>query len=81
MNVVNVVNVGMPSLGKFFIFAGFILVAVGLLIGVLPKLPWLGRLPGDILIRRGNFAFAFPIVTCLILSFLLTLVLHLFFRR
>ena len=41
----------------------------------------LGRLPGDLFIRRENFTFSFPIVTCLILSLLLTLLLNLFFRR
>jgi len=47
--------------------------------------PWLsrylGRLPGDVVVRRGNFTFAFPIVTCLVLSVVLTLLLWLFGRR
>jgi hypothetical protein len=42
--------------------------------------PYLGRLPGDIVVKRGNFTFAFPIVTCLVLSLLVTLLLWLFRR-
>ncbi len=68
------------SIGKFLILSGLLLVALGILLTVAPKLP-LGRLPGDIFIQRGKFTFAFPIITCLILSFLLTLIVNLFFRR
>ena len=67
--------------GKLLIIAGLILVVVGGVLTLAPKLPWLGRLPGDILIRRERFTFAFPLTTCLILSFLLTLLANLFFRR
>lgn len=68
------------SIGKFLILSGILLVALGILFTVAPKLP-LGRLPGDLFIQRGRFTFAFPIVTCLILSLLLTLIVNLFFRR
>jgi len=69
-------------MGKFLILTGLLLVGLGLLLTVAPKLPFpLGRLPGDILIQRERFTFAFPIVTCLLLSLLLTLLLNLFFRR
>ena len=67
--------------GKLLIFSGLVLAAVGLVLTFAPKLPWLGRLPGDILIQRGRFTFAFPLATCLVLSLLLTLLLNLFFRR
>ena len=67
--------------GKLLIFSGLILAAAGLVLTFAPKLPWLGRLPGDILIQRGRFSFVFPLATCLILSLLLTLLLNLFFRR
>ena len=45
------------------------------------RVPWLGRLPGDLHVERDNFSFHFPIVTCLVVSAILTLVLNLFFRR
>jgi len=68
--------------GKYLIFVGFLLIVLGVVLTYGPKLPFpLGRLPGDILIRRDHFTFSFPIVTCLILSLLLTLLLNLFFRR
>ncbi|MBI3616178.1 MAG: DUF2905 domain-containing protein [Candidatus Omnitrophica bacterium] len=68
-------------LGKWLIVSGLILVAVGVALTFAPKLPWLGRLPGDILIQRERFTFSFPLTTCLILSLLLTLVANLFFHR
>ena len=69
-------------LGKGLILAGLFLVVLGVLITVSPKIHFpLGRLPGDLLIRKESFTFSFPIVTCLILSLLLTLLLNLFFRK
>ncbi|HCE65969.1 MAG TPA: DUF2905 domain-containing protein [Geobacter sp.] len=60
---------------------GLLLVAIGLLLTFAPKLPtWLGRLPGDISIKRENFSFHFPIVTCLIISAILSLIMWLFRR-
>ena len=73
----------MRELGKFIVIIGVITTFVGLLMwsGIAPK--WLGRLPGDIRIERGHSAFYFPIVTCIILSIVLSLLLTLFsiFRR
>jgi Protein of unknown function (DUF2905) len=68
------------ELGKFVIVVGVIMTLVGLVMwsGFAPK--WLGRLPGDIRIERGNSAFYFPIVTCIILSILLSLLLSIFRR-
>ena len=69
-------------LGRLLILTGLFLVVLGVLITISPKIHFpLGRLPGDIFIRKENFTFSFPIVTCLILSLLLTLLLNLFFRR
>ncbi len=68
--------------GKFLILMGLLLLATGLFVTYGPKLPFpLGRLPGDVLIRKGHLTFSFPIVTCLIISLLLTLLLNLFLRR
>ena len=60
---------------------GIVAVVVGLLFMLAPSLPWLGRLPGDLLVRRGRFTVYFPIVTCLVVSLVLTVLLNLFFRR
>jgi hypothetical protein len=57
---------------------GLMLVAAGLVITFAPRLPaWLGRLPGDINIKRDNFSFHFPLVTCLIISVLLSFIMWL----
>jgi membrane protein implicated in regulation of membrane protease activity len=68
----------MNDLGKFLVVAGLAIAAVGLLLWSGIGKSWLGRLPGDIHYTRGNFSFSFPIVTCLILSALLSLLLWLF---
>jgi hypothetical protein len=71
------------DLGKFILIIGVITTLVGLVMwsGFAPK--WLGRLPGDIRIEREHSVFYFPIVTCIILSIVLSLLLSLFsmFRR
>ncbi len=73
------------SLGKFLIGFGVLMVVLGgilLLLGnVSGKLPWIGRLPGDIYIQRENWSFYFPLTTSILLSILLTLILFLFWRR
>jgi hypothetical protein len=70
----------MRELGKFIAVTGVIITLVGLVMwsGFAPK--WLGRLPGDIRIEREHSAFYFPIVTCIILSILLSLLLSIFRR-
>lgn len=70
----------MPSLGKLLIFTGLVLIAAGLLFTFAGKIPYLGRLPGDIRIERENFTFYFPFATCLLISLLLSL-LYWLFRR
>ena len=73
----------MRELGKFIFIIGAVVTVVGLLTwsGFAPK--WLGRLPGDIRIEREHSSFYFPIVTCIVVSVLLSLVFSLFsiFRR
>ena len=70
----------MRELGKFAVVIGIVITLVGLVMwsGFAPKC--LGRLPGDIRIERGNSAFYFPIVTCIILSIVLSLLLSIFRR-
>ena len=68
----------MNDLGKFLVMTGLLLVAVGTLLWSGFGKSWLGRLPGDINYSKGDFSFHFPLMTCLILSALLTLMLWLF---
>ena len=67
-------------MSKILIAAGVFLVLVGLFWPFLMSGPW-GRLPGDIVIRRGHFTFYFPIATSLVVSILLSLLLWLIRRR
>lgn len=69
------------NLGKLLIVIGVLIILVGLLLTFSGKIPFFGKLPGDIIISGKNFKFYFPIVTFLILSLLLTLILNVFFRR
>ena len=68
----------MPDVGKTLIIIGIILVAVGLIFSAKGQIPWLGKLPGDIHVKRENFQFYFPIVTSILLSILLTVLINLF---
>jgi len=68
----------MPDLGKFLVIAGLLIAAVGALLWSGFGKGWLGRLPGDLHYTRDNFSFHFPIVTCLLLSLILSLLLWLF---
>jgi hypothetical protein len=68
----------MNELGKFLVIAGLLLAIVGALLWSGFGKGWLGRLPGDIHYSKDNFNFHFPIVTCLILSAILTLLMWLF---
>jgi len=71
----------MGGLGRIFILLGAVLLIVGLLVTVAGRFMPLGRLPGDIVVRRSNFTFYFPIVTSIVLSVLLTLVMWFVQRR
>jgi Protein of unknown function (DUF2905) len=75
----------MTELGKILLGLGLVMVLLGvilLLVGSLSgKVPWIGRLPGDIYIERGNFRFYFPLATSILVSLILTLFLALFWRR
>ena len=66
---------GLPSLGRLLLVLGLGLVGVGLLVMACSKLPWLGRLPGDIAIRRNGFSLYVPITTCLVISAAMSLVM------
>jgi hypothetical protein len=70
----------MSDLARVLIIIGVILVVVGLALLLLPKIPWLGRLPGDIVIKRENFTFYFPLGTSILISVILSLIFWLFRR-
>lgn len=67
-------------MAKFLIITGIILVIAGVIIHFFPKLPLLGKLPGDIVIDRENFKMYFPITTSILISVILSVILFLFNR-
>ncbi len=67
----------MVGFGKLLVLLGAVLVVVGLALMVAPKIPFLGKLPGDIHIKRENFEFYFPLATSIILSLVLSGILWL----
>ena len=69
------------GLGKLLILFGGVLIVVGALMVLVDKLPWLGRLPGDIYIERRHFTFFFPITTSILVSAILSLLLYIVSRR
>lgn len=68
-------------IGKFLVLLGLIVVALGGLLLISGKIPWIGKLPGDIMIHRRNFTFYFPLATSILLSLILTLIFWLIGRR
>lgn len=66
------------QLGKVLVLVGVFIVVLGFLIMLGNKIPWLGKLPGDIYIKKENFTFYFPIVTSILISLILSLILYLF---
>lgn len=68
-------------LGKILIFAGIILVLVGIVFVFSNKIPWIGKLPGDIYIQKKNLTLYFPITTSILISIVLSLILMLWSKR
>jgi hypothetical protein len=71
----------LPGIGKSLIVIGLILAGIGLVLTFSDKIPWLGRLPGDIHYKGENFSFHFPLATSIVISVVLTLVLWFINRR
>ncbi|WP_347275345.1 DUF2905 domain-containing protein [Candidatus Kuenenia sp.] len=69
------------SFGKVLIIAGIILIIAGALFLFVNKIPFLGRLPGDIAVQKKNFSFYFPLTTCIIISIILSLIMWLLGRK
>jgi hypothetical protein len=70
----------MRDFGKILVFLGVILLGLGLILLYGPKIPWLGKLPGDITIQREKFTFYFPLASSIVISILLTILFSLFRR-
>ena len=68
------------SLGRLLIVGGVMLIIIGAVLVAAPKIPWLGRLPGDIIIHRENVSFYFPITTCLVISVVMSMIFWIFGR-
>ncbi|RKY33004.1 MAG: DUF2905 domain-containing protein [Candidatus Omnitrophota bacterium] len=71
----------MQEIGKALIIFGIILVGLGVLLTFVNKIPYLGRLPGDILVEKKNFTFYFPITTSILISIVLSIIFWLWSRR
>ncbi len=71
----------MAGLSKIFIFVAIFFIVIGILLSFVWKIPWLGRLPGDILIKKENTVFYFPITTSIIVSMILSLIMYYFNKR
>jgi hypothetical protein len=69
------------GLGKLLVLFGCMLVLIGVLVLFVGRLPWLGRLPGDILIQRKNFSVYFPLATSLLISLVFSAIAWLLSRR
>lgn len=70
----------LESIGRVLLIVGVVTLLLGLLLTLIGKLPFLGRLPGDIVIRRGNSTLYMPIITSILLSLLLTVLLNVILR-
>lgn len=71
----------MIDIGKMLIIFGVACIVIGGILILSGKVPWLGRLPGDILVQKKNFTFYFPLATSVLLSILLTLIFWLIKKR
>lgn len=71
---------GFDGLGRILIIVGIIIVVLGLVLAFGGRIPFLGKLPGDILIKKDGISFCFPIITFLVLSIVATLIINLVLR-
>ena len=71
----------MNDFARIIILVGIVMIMVGFAIILGPKLPWVGKLPGDILIKRDGFTLFFPLATSIIISIIVTIIINLFIRK
>ncbi len=72
---------GIQHAGKFLIVLGIVIIAIGGLLIFSGKIPWIGKLPGDILIQKKNYTIYFPLATSILISLIISLIFWLFGRR
>jgi hypothetical protein len=72
---------GVQHIGRVLLISGAVMALVGALFLFSTKLPWIGRLPGDIVVHRKNFTFYFPLATTILISIFLTLLFWLFGKK
>ena len=70
----------MSEIGKMLLILGGIIIVVGLVLTFSHHIPFLGKLPGDIVVKKDNFSFYFPLVTFLIISIVLTIIINVVLR-
>lgn len=68
----------MEGMGKALIIIGLLLIVIGVAIAFGPRIPFIGRLPGDIYIKKDNFTFYFPLASSILISVIITLIMYLF---
>ncbi|MBI4684272.1 MAG: DUF2905 domain-containing protein [Nitrospirae bacterium] len=68
-------------IGRLLLIIGAVITAAGALLLFSGKIPWIGRLPGDIIVHKKNFTFYFPLATSILISIILTLVFWIFGRK
>lgn len=61
------------GIGRMLIFVGITLIVIGIIFMLTQKFPWIGRLPGDIYIKKENFSFYFPVTTSILISVVMSL--------
>lgn len=74
-------NTPIEQFGKLILLTGLLIAVIGLFIMLTGKISWIGRLPGDILIKKKYFTLYFPIATSILFSIVLSLVLYLLTKR
>ncbi|MGB2650713.1 MAG: DUF2905 domain-containing protein [Candidatus Omnitrophota bacterium] len=68
-------------MGKFLVIFGAILILLGAMFMLVGKLPWIGRLPGDIVIRKESFTLYFPVTTCILVSIVVSAIFYFLSKR
>lgn len=71
----------MSAISRTLIIFGIVLIITGVVFQFAPKIPWIGKLPGDIYIKRENFSLFFPLTTCIVISILLSLIFYYLGKR
>ena len=71
----------MVQFGKLLIIAGIVAIVVGAIFMLSVKVPWIGRLPGDIIVQKKNLTFYFPVATSILVSIVITIIFWLIGRK